>query len=422
MARLGSLFEDLHIATVDWSEASDRIWLYLVEALMSEGFCSGWFSFMSNVCRCKSTSVKFQGSLGQQGDFASLEDLEVFLSEHTDSFSIKMHKNGISYTAKCVVATSMFATMGNPITFPLQTLVFWAFLEACTDIYACENDMNRDELTFCSSFGDDGVVDSRVIGTVEKYATWLNWKLNLDKSFSSGGFRESCGGDYYCGRMVRPFQPKRPPLDEKLSDGENKKRFQAWLYVLYNNTSPIVERMGHLPERLSLWVNKYHKLAKLGKICLVPPDYPDGSGVRISNSCLDGIPYYTSSEFSPSDWAFYRRWETGPCFCALDEYVWPDYHNPYYNVDGTISFKCLTSLPPKYGLDPDLECHYYHDALKQRSGDNIEDYAPTLAFFDITVKGSPRLDSDGDILRKECRIRKTDGTVGHWPTANIMTT
>lgn len=412
LARLGSLFENLHIATVDWSEASDRIWLLLIEELMSEGYCPGWFSFMSNVCRCKSTNVKFKGTLGHEGDFSDLHQLEVFLSEHTDSFDIKLGKNGKSYAVTCTVQTTMFATMGNPLTFPLQTLVFWAFLEACTDICACENDLPRDELLYCSSFGDDGIVDSRVLGTVQKYATWLNWKLNLDKSFYEGGFRESCGGDYYCGRMVRPFEPKAPPLDKYITDKDNKLRFQAWLYILYNNISDILQRLDRSPFHLEQWLLKYHSLARVGKVCLVPPDYPDGSGVRSVNVFTQAIPYFTSASYSSQEWAACRAWDSGPCITSQDERIWPQYHFPWYTRDGSISFRCLSSIPRPYGLD-DLDVgHYYHDTIKC-FGRDVE-WHPHLSFFDQGLKEVSRMRSDGDIAVKECRIRKTQGTVYHW--------
>jgi hypothetical protein len=417
LAKLGSLFPELNIATIDWSEASDRIWLALVERLMQEGYCPGWFSFMLNVCRCKSTTVVFKGCLGKENDFATKTELDLFLTEHCKSYTVEYGRKGETlqlYTAECIIDTTMISTMGNPLTFPLQTLIFWAFLESCTDLYAQDNDIPRTDLLDCSSFGDDGIVDSRVFGTIQHYAEMLNWKLNTDKSFTQGGFRESCGGDFYHGRPVRPFQPKRPPFDKYLSVNENKRRFQAWLYICFNNLCIILDRTGRPSFELTAWLEKYHSLAGLGRICLVPPSYPDGSGVRTLN-VLDFGKSSTVLATSPGDYAALRRWDVGPCITGQDDLLYPQYHNPYIDRSG-FTFWCISSQPHDLPLD-DLEAdHYYHQALKDSwcTDDKVGEYIVPLPFFDMTLKKAARLDDEGNIAVKECRLRKTKSVIQFW--------
>lgn len=85
-----------------------------------------------------------------------------------------------------------FCSMGNGFCFPLETLIFASFCHAagCDDF---------------AVYGDDIIVRrSRALYLIELLA-YFGFKVNIQKTFIVGPFRESCGSDYYAGSDVRPF-------------------------------------------------------------------------------------------------------------------------------------------------------------------------------------------------------------------------
>lgn len=90
----------------------------------------------------------------------------------------------------------MFSTAGNGFTFPLETLVFWSLTSAILSHFELPNTL--------SVYGDDIIIDCQGFDLVVKYFKYLGFIPNVKKSFSTGPFRESCGGYYYLGIDVRP--------------------------------------------------------------------------------------------------------------------------------------------------------------------------------------------------------------------------
>lgn len=87
----------------------------------------------------------------------------------------------------------MMSTMGNGWTFSLQTLIFSALAEACSD-----------GLPF-GVFGDDIIVHTTKAQRMLKVLQLCGFIPNPEKTFTSGSFRESCGADFLNGVNVRPF-------------------------------------------------------------------------------------------------------------------------------------------------------------------------------------------------------------------------
>lgn len=174
-ARLGSLTGD--IATMDLSMASDTVSKSLVEFLLPE--C--WYQAL--IC---SRSV-----------FATIRETgeEFFLEK--------------------------FSAMGNGYTFELESLIFYALVESTCRYYEIEGPI--------SVFGDDIICPTIAYERVTLVLNACGFKVNMEKSFSDGPFRESCGKDYYLGYDVRPIF-----LKESVSNVES-------LYKLANN----VRRYAH---------------------------------------------------------------------------------------------------------------------------------------------------------------------------------
>lgn len=103
-----------------------------------------------------------------------------------------------------IVQLDMVASMGNDFTFPLQTAIFTAIVHA---VYR-QNGLIpvRPNAQFHGNygvFGDDIIVDSRVYLQTCRALELFGFVVNMDKSFFTGDFRESCGSDYYQGHNVR---------------------------------------------------------------------------------------------------------------------------------------------------------------------------------------------------------------------------
>jgi hypothetical protein len=161
LAREGSLTGAL--ATLDLSSASDSISIELVAHLVPPE----WFDALR---RCRTNTVSDNGVL-------------------TD-----LH---------------MFSSMGNGYTFPLQTLIFWALAASASEV-------SKDAETRVSVYGDDIIVGTATVPLLAKVLTATGFRLNREKSYWSGPFRESCGKDYYLGIDIRPFYQRRKVTGESL--------------------------------------------------------------------------------------------------------------------------------------------------------------------------------------------------------------
>lgn len=140
---------------------------------------------------------------------------------------------------------NMMATMGNAFCFPLQTVVYAALVSAVYRYLGIERNRGRvvwhEDLTTLSGrnvkhrqfiddgvsravevfppnwsvFGDDIIVRHDAYDCVVENLQKLGFIINLEKSFNSGKFRESCGHDYFDGQGVRGVYCKslRKPQD-----------------------------------------------------------------------------------------------------------------------------------------------------------------------------------------------------------------
>lgn len=158
LARLSSLTG--LSATIDLSNASDTICTALVELLLP----ADWFKLLDDL----RSHFTFIG-----GSWTKLEK---------------------------------FSSMGNGFTFELETILFRAIaVAACTSEYT-------DEWygSVISVFGDDMIVPTSAAADVIAALAFFGMTTNKNKTFVSGSFRESCGGDYWRGMDMRPHYQKEP--------------------------------------------------------------------------------------------------------------------------------------------------------------------------------------------------------------------
>lgn len=156
LAKIGSSTGSL--VTIDLASASDSIALELVRLLLP----SDWFEAL---CLCRS--------------------------------EVGILPGGIKHTFEKI------SSMGNGYTFELESLIFWALSQSVLDL----NEVSDRRL---GVYGDDIVIHNSAAGDLIDLLAYCGFKTNVDKTFLSGPFRESCGKHYFLGRDVTPFYVKAP--------------------------------------------------------------------------------------------------------------------------------------------------------------------------------------------------------------------
>lgn len=148
---------DGSLATLDLSSASDTICVELVRALLP----SDWFLYLNDI---RSQKVLVDDTL---------------------------------------VTTEMFSSMGNGFTFELESLLFFVLMKTTAYFTGTRG--------VISVYGDDIIISSEMYDDAVWVLNLFGFSANAAKSFSTGSFRESCGGHYYAGEDVTPFYLKRSP-------------------------------------------------------------------------------------------------------------------------------------------------------------------------------------------------------------------
>lgn len=276
MAQVGS--EDGSLATLDLSEASDRVANWVVEDLFSD---FPWF--LEGIEACRSTHARLPW-----GE---------------------------------VIPLNKFASMGSAMTFPIEAMVFTAIvLEACVraDGYSksrmglkAYRKVLEDYRDRVRVYGDDIIVPTHLAETVIESLEVFGFQVNRNKSFWSGDFRESCGKEYWKGYDVsivrfRKAFPASPQNAEEivsaiatrnqlvknglvktaeLMDGDLEKVIRPYPYVL--ETSPLLGRIhpkGYYT--VDSWSDDHH--APVTKGWVVDPKAPKSEldGYRALLKCL----------------------------------------------------------------------------------------------------------------------------------------
>lgn len=106
-------------------------------------------------------------------------------------------RSSVSYVGDVMYALPILSSMGNGFTFPLESAIFYALCRGVCEVVGIEPDI--------TVYGDDMVVPCAATGPIAETLMDLGIKLNAEKTFSSGPFRESCGADFWSGTAVRPI-------------------------------------------------------------------------------------------------------------------------------------------------------------------------------------------------------------------------
>lgn len=109
-----------------------------------------------------------------------------------------------------LIRTKKFAPMGSALCFPIMTMVHYALVLSIIEHNTYKTNM-QDLISRVYVYGDDIVLPSE---TAEDVFAWLpsfGMKLNKTKSFVKSHFRESCGIHAYNGVDITPVYQKYTP-------------------------------------------------------------------------------------------------------------------------------------------------------------------------------------------------------------------
>lgn len=101
-----------------------------------------------------------------------------------------------------LVQLEKFSSMGNAFTFELESLIFWAIAAACSEVEGWST---------VGVFGDDIIVRKEVFPLLRSAIEFLGFSINIDKTFVTGDFFESCGKHYFKDHDVTPIYQKCVP-------------------------------------------------------------------------------------------------------------------------------------------------------------------------------------------------------------------
>ncbi len=161
-------------ATIDLSEASDRVTLELVEVLL---------------------------------------DSVPFLRDAVTASRSRRVQIG----PEEAVTLNKFSSMGSALCFPIESMVFYILVSLGQ---AAHHDIAPSMLRASLKYGEVRVYGDDIIVPADVAHSAIHWlesyglKVNVDKTFTTGPFRESCGADWFRGKDVSVFK-LRQPLPEK---------------------------------------------------------------------------------------------------------------------------------------------------------------------------------------------------------------
>jgi len=206
------------LATLDMSEASDRVSNQHVRALLSH-----WPHLSGAVDACRSRKADVPGY-------------------------------GVQRLAK-------FASMGSALCFPFEAMVFLTVIMVGIQSEHKSQFTRKDIMSFSGQvrvYGDDLIVPVRYVPSVIRALEAFGLRVNMDKSYWNGKFRESCGKDYYDGhdvtvtRVRRLFPTRRSDVSEIISlISLRNQLYYAGLWKSAFSLDKVIEPiLGHYPHVL----------------------------------------------------------------------------------------------------------------------------------------------------------------------------
>lgn len=193
---------------------------------------------------------------------------------HLDGLRTHYIKGVIPGRSEQHVLLEKFSSMGNGFTFELETIIFAAIACYVSRINGYYGELGFDVFVY----GDDIIIRDELYSDVKAVLEFCGFSVNTAKSFfGSSPFRESCGGDFFEGRDVRPIFP------EKLNDLTVQEQLSVVNQV--NRASRRLKDVDHNLGLNRLWFDLLGTLPRWVRDCRGPERFGD-SVVHDANASL----------------------------------------------------------------------------------------------------------------------------------------
>jgi len=228
-----------------------------------------------------------------------------------------------------------FAPQGAAVTFPVQTILYSCVcIGVLTYIESKYNGINNRRTNVVKEarklaplvrvFGDDIIVPTYAYSAVVEVLQYLGLRVNRDKSFWTGRFRESCGMDAFAGYDVTPAYVTHVPSDKSPESviafvdtinnfygkglWHTSKALQSYLERHCKVTLPVIRMDSGLFGLKSYTGNEFSRLKSRYNSALCRTEYlvtvPSGTverGDQPGESSL--MQFFTVSPEAPNHWS-----------------------------------------------------------------------------------------------------------------------
>jgi len=257
--------------------------------------------------------------LSSASDLLAARFVEYVVEDHRWLTALYLTRCGLVKIKECgILPLQKFSAMGNGYTWELQSAIFYCMIRAC-------NEYSGNDGAVCSIFGDDIICHRDVSSLLIEFLEFCGLKVNTDKSFTSGFFRESCGKHYYKGFDVSPFY-LRGPIEDTVQ-----------LYAFHNRLHEWMSRDGFKDVRflgVIAWLREHTSYQ-----FEVPPGYGDG-GFRTCRSDVAKLHVVRNKKTHTNAYVFKS---VRLSRSTLD---WPRMGSVWKSISGYDAERCTASVLP----------------------------------------------------------------------------
>lgn len=149
----------------------------------------------------------------------------------------------------------LFSGMGNGITFPLESVLFYSIAYTACLESGCPPAVHV--------YGDDIIIPVGAYARLCVLFEYFGLEVNQKKSHATGEFRESCGAHWYKGHYCTPFYIKE--WSSEISDVV-KLHNQIWIWASRDGLIFNKAVIPHLRQLRQVTVNSLKRVARPGKV------------------------------------------------------------------------------------------------------------------------------------------------------------
>jgi len=124
-----------------------------------------------------------------------------------------------------------FSSMGNGFTFELESLIFYAIASVVSDS------------PLVAVYGDDIIVPQSDAASLINWLRYFGFETNVQKTYVSGNYYESCGKHYFQGRDVTPVYQKSSLLEESEIVRFHNRLYRYWGFAGQYIFRPVLARL-----------------------------------------------------------------------------------------------------------------------------------------------------------------------------------